>query len=341
MLGEGCVAGRGAPRHTTGHLRNRRQASEHGGTPASGRTPTDEAFTVPMDHFGPNIRLTRGSTLVHGENMTSGPVSGPADGSRIDARSVRSDVSARLVARGLTVPKASDVLADELRQQILSGRVSPGEALPVGRDLANSSGLSRTAVREALRILEIEGLIEIRPGRAGGAFVRRPGVQAMQRTVGTFVAGRNVKFRSLLEVREAIEPAAAELAARYRTDDDIDRLDEANAKLEAAFGDPPHFLSANIDWHVAVVRASRNDLMYAFMHSLSEAIFRGTDIADFDSDNVREATARAHRRIVDAIREQNPGNARSAMDRHVHAYRVEVERRPVPDELPLDTKEVG
>lgn len=251
------------------------------------------------------------------------------------------DMSARLAARGLTVPKASDVLADELRRQILSGGLQPGLALPVERELSATSGLSRTAVREALRILEIEGLIEIRPGRAGGSFVRRPGVQAMQRTVGAFVAGRNIKFRSLLEVREAIEPAGAEIAARYRTHDDMDRLDEANAKLEAAFSDPPRFLTANIEWHEAVVRASHNDLMYAFLRSLSEAIFRGTDIEDFDSDETRKATARAHRRIVEAIRAQNPGDARRAMERHVHAYRVEVESRPVPDELPLDTEEVS
>jgi DNA-binding transcriptional ArsR family regulator len=72
--------------------------------------------------------------------------------------------------RGLSVPKASDVLADSLRQRILSGELPTGSALPVERELAATTRLSRTAVREALRILEIEGLIEIRPGRSGGSF---------------------------------------------------------------------------------------------------------------------------------------------------------------------------
>lgn len=238
----------------------------------------------------------------------------------------------------ITVPKASDVLADELRQQILRGDLPPGSALPVERELAASARLSRTAVREALRILEIEGLVQTKPGRSGGSFVRRPSVQAMERTVIAFVAGRNVKFRALLEVREAIEPAAAELAAGHRIDQDLDEIGRASERLEAAIDDVPRFLEANLDWHVAVVQASHNDLMYAFMRSLSPAILEGTNIDNFNSDETRDLTVRAHRKVVAAILRQDGPAARRAMGRHVHAYRVEVERREVPEELVLDER---
>lgn len=240
---------------------------------------------------------------------------------------------------GLSVPKASDVLANELRRQILTGSLEEGSALPVERVLAAESGLSRTAVREALRILEIEGLVQTKPGRSGGSFVRRPDLQSIDRTLAVFMAARQVKFRSLLEVREALEPAGAELAARHRSDDDLDVLRRSNELLEGSFDRPGEFLRRNVEWHIGVVRASHNDLMHAFILSLSKAIHRGTDIEYFDSDEIRELTIVSHRKVTDAIAKQDPTRARRAMERHVHAYRVEVETQPTPEELSLEAGE--
>lgn len=244
-----------------------------------------------------------------------------------------------LSGSGLIVPKASDVLADELRRQILDGSLPEGSALPVERVLAAESGLSRTAVREALRILEIEGLVLTKPGRAGGSFVRRPDLQSIDRTLGLFMAARQVKFRSLLEVREALEPAGAELAARHRHEEDLDDLRRTNALLEDSIDDSREFLERNVEWHIGVVRASHNDLMHAFILSLSKAIHRGTDIEYFDSNEIRELTIASHRKVTDAIAKQDPSRARRAMERHVHAYRVEVETQPTSEELNLEAGE--
>jgi DNA-binding FadR family transcriptional regulator len=251
--------------------------------------------------------------------------------------SVREGLAATFAGGSMSVPKASDVLAEELRREILAGELPEGAALPVERVLTAQSGLSRNAVREALRILEIEGLVETRPGRAGGSFVRRPGIRSMERSLGVFIAGRRVKFQSLLEVREALEPAGAELAALARTDEDLADLDRASARLDDVFDDVPMFLLRNVEWHVAVVRASHNDLMHAFISSLSQAIHRGTDLEDFNSDRVRTAAVHAHRKVLEAIRAEDAGKARLAMERHVHAYREEVGARGVPEELSLDT----
>src|SRR6185436_17042278 len=90
----------------------------------------------------------------------------------------------------LVVPKTSDVLAGELRRKILGGAVAPGFALPAERDLVAQTGLSRGSVREALRILEAEGLVTARPGRQGGSVARRPGDESLARYIGLFVHGR-------------------------------------------------------------------------------------------------------------------------------------------------------
>src|SRR3954451_18891083 len=83
----------------------------------------------------------------------------------------------------VSVPKASDILADHLRQQIRDGTLAEGTALPVERELAAGVGLSRQTVRDALRVLEIEGLVVTRPGRNGGSFVRRPDAGTLERNL--------------------------------------------------------------------------------------------------------------------------------------------------------------
>lgn len=234
----------------------------------------------------------------------------------------------------VAVPKASDVLANHLREQILSGKLPQGSALPVERELASSVGLSRGVVRDALRVLEIEGLISTRPGRAGGSFVRRPDAGTLQRSLNALMSGQGVRFSSLLEMRDALEPAAAELAALNRTEEDLARLDEVSEQLRAAVPrDIPRFLQHNIDWHVAVVAASHNEIMQIVLDSLSRAILAATDNAEFNNERTMTETIRAHDKILAAIRAGNAQKASQAMGKHVHGYRVLIEAFEHPEQL--------
>ena len=233
----------------------------------------------------------------------------------------------------MQVPKASDVLADDLRERILRGEFPEGTALPPERELVTQTGMSRTTVREALRILEVQGLVRIKTGRAGGAFVQRPGQESMASTVNLLIRGRQIRLAALLETREAVEPACAKLAAAHRTDDDIDALERANAAI-AADGSLSEFLQANVDWHVAVAVASHNELLNGFMLALSRAIYTSTDNQGFVDAQVRKTTVQAHRTITAAIKERDAAAAVRRMQRHVHAYAeavMEVEDRTAID----------
>lgn len=235
----------------------------------------------------------------------------------------------------VTVPKASDVLASHLREQILDGRLPEGCALPVERELALSVGLSRGTVRDALRVLEIEGLVTTRPGRAGGSFIRRPDSGTLQRSLNALVGGRSVRFQSLLETRDALEPAAAELAAANRTDEDMARLEGLSRQLAGSVPDIPRFLAYNVEWHVAVAAASHNEIMTVILESLSRAIVTATDISGFNTPRTMADTLAAHDRILAAIRRQDPAKAARAMSKHVHGYRLLIEAYDLPAELPL------
>lgn len=236
----------------------------------------------------------------------------------------------------MQIPKASDVLADDLRERILRGDFPEGTALPPERELVLQTRMSRTTVREALRILEVQGLVRIKTGRSGGAFVQKPGQESVASSVGLLIRGRQIRMTALLETREAIEPQCARLAAKYHTDEDVRLLEEANDAI-ALKGPLAAFLQANVDWHVAVARATHNELLMGFMVALSQAIYASTDNQGFIDEEVRATTLKAHQSITDAIRDREPDAAVRRMTRHVHAYAeavLEVEDREaieVPD----------
>ena len=229
----------------------------------------------------------------------------------------------------LQVPKSSDVLADDLRERILRGDFPEGTALPTERELVNQTRMSRATVREALRILEVQGLVRIKTGRAGGAYVYRPGQDSMADSVSLLIRARQIRIPALLETREAIEPFCARLAARNRTDEDLRRLEAANEAM-AADATLAEFLQANVDWHVAVAAAGQNELLTGFMLALSQSIYASTDNQGFVDDDVRRTTLRAHRAVTKAIRAKDPETAERRMSRHVHTYAeaiMEVEDR--------------
>jgi GntR family transcriptional repressor for pyruvate dehydrogenase complex len=229
----------------------------------------------------------------------------------------------------MEVPKASDVLANELRERILSGDFPEGTPLPPERELVVQTRMSRTTVREALRILEVQGLIRIKAGRAGGAFVQRPGEESVASSLELLIRGRQIRLISVHETREAIEPMCARLAAQNRTPGDLRRLEAANDAIAACDG-LEEFLQANVDWHVAVATAGHNEILTGIMMALSRAIYTATNNEGFVNDEVRAITVRAHRSVTRAIKERDLDAAVRRMTRHVHAYAaaaLEVENR--------------
>jgi DNA-binding FadR family transcriptional regulator len=195
-----------------------------------------------------------------------------------------------------------------------------GAILPNERDLAERAGLSRASVREALRILEVEGLIATRTGRNGGSEVIRPSLATIERTIGIFIRGQNIRLASVLEVREAIEPHAARLAALHRTEQDLAKLNECHQRLVQQIDDVAAFLRANLDWHVSVVLAGHNELLSAFVGAFAQTVYQATDLQEFSPPEIRKTVARAHQSVMDAIQAGDADAACRRMARHVGAY---------------------
>ena len=226
------------------------------------------------------------------------------------------------------VPKTSDVLASELRKQILGGAVAPGAALPAERELVTHTGLSRGSVREALRILEAEGLVTTRPGRLGGSIARQPGDESLAKYISLFVHGRGITLLSLLQTREAVEPSLSALAAQNRTDEDVQQLTAATERVEAAYADTPRYLAENVNWHCAIATASHNELLRAFMVAISNMVYKASAIENFATEDVRKVVLKAHRRILDAIVAKDADASRRRMARHLAALTAAIKAFP-------------
>jgi DNA-binding GntR family transcriptional regulator len=95
-------------------------------------------------------------------------------------------------------------------------------------------------------------------------------------------------------------------------------------------GDVDAYVRANLDWHVAVVRASHNDLLIAFIAAVSQSVYESTDLEGFNSNEVRSAVIHAHQRVMDAIRERDADAAARRMERHVGAYIDDVRKSDAP-----------
>ena len=228
----------------------------------------------------------------------------------------------------IVVPKTSDVLAGELRQRILGGTLAPGAALPAERDLVTQTGLSRGSVREALRILEAEGLVSTRPGRQGGSVARKPGDESLAKYISLFVHGRGISLLSLLQTREAVEPSIAALAAQNRTEEELHELVTISERLEAAYADTPLYLAENVNWHCAIAAASHNDLLRAIMVAISSMVYKASAIENFATADVRKVVIKAHRRILDAIVAKDAEAAGRRMVRHLAALTAAVRAFP-------------
>ena len=221
----------------------------------------------------------------------------------------------------INVPKSRDLLAEQLQQRILDGTYASGALLPTERELVSTTGRSRGSVREALRILEAQGLVRTRPGRYGGSVVSQPTDALLASHINLFAKRRGVPLRALVEARQALEPMVAYLAAKNRTADDLAALERIAARLDqAAERNVARFLEENARWHSALAVASHNDLLRALTASIADLMLEASRIRNFASPDVRRLVTLAHRRILQAIAGQDADAARRRAERDIQAY---------------------
>ena len=224
-------------------------------------------------------------------------------------------------------PPAYQVLADELRADITSGRLRPGERLPPEPELCVQTGVSRSTVREALRLLASQHLIVTTRGVTGGSFVVHPDAEQLAEGLSTgFTLLRNsagVGLADLLELRRALEVPAAGLAAVRREDEHLTEI--RGAFFDPAVDDIDTMLAAHAAFHMAVAKASGNPLFELVVRPLYSASY-GEDVIENLPDGYWERIDADHRLLLDCLAARDAEAASRAAARHLD-YIVEVTRR--------------
>jgi GntR family transcriptional repressor for pyruvate dehydrogenase complex len=209
-------------------------------------------------------------------------------------------------------------IADHVRELIESHQLQPGERLPAERDLARMLGVSRVPIREAMRTLSAQGLVEIRRGQ--GMFVAASSLEATVEGLANALLKQRDLLSELFAVRRLLEPASAQWAAARADREAVASLRQLVADMEtAASTDPPDYDTIgdrDTRLHVEIAAASENRVLLRIMQPLQELHREQLETSLRYRDRVRE-TLKDHQRIVRAIAAGDPVEARSAMLDHL------------------------
>jgi DNA-binding FadR family transcriptional regulator len=215
---------------------------------------------------------------------------------------------------GTERPKAAEIISADLRGRIIGERLPPGQPLPSETELVALYPFSRASVREALRILESDGLIYIKRGPRGGVRVARPAVTQLSRSFAVLFATEGTPLRDLIRVRQLLEPAAAVTAAACCDHDQQERLVEATENL----GDPGSS-GPDLEFHRVLIGCSDNHLLRATLlavQQLSDWHIPAEQLTERDI----EAARQAHRRMALAIVRGDGEKAGRLMSSHLRSF---------------------
>lgn len=221
--------------------------------------------------------------------------------------------------------RVSESVANQIKQAIFSGRLAPGHKLPPEREMAEQFATSRVALREALRGLEQEGMIEIRRGFGGGAFVADfdNALRALADSLNTVVKLGQARSGHLTEVRSMLEPVMARLAAARATAEDIRAIRLVVEAQEAELAAGVLSRKFDMEFHRAVAAACHNPVLSIVVTAINDAI-REAIYRSRLTEEMRRQVVRFHRQVFEAIAGRDQQRAMRWMQEHVVAVEQHV-----------------
>jgi DNA-binding FadR family transcriptional regulator len=213
--------------------------------------------------------------------------------------------------------RISATISAQIRNAILDGKVKPGERLPTEREMTERFGVSRVTVRDALRALETAGLVEIRVGAAGGAFVTAPSSRLVGQGISDMLVLSQVDPDEIAEARLIMELGTVALAVERASTEDIADLREIADRGAQAIADDTYETSLAREFHARLAAAAHNraiDMVAeTFGGPLSMHPVREREPAGWS----HERSVEEHLRIVDAIEQRDAKLARKLMAEHL------------------------
>ena len=213
-------------------------------------------------------------------------------------------------------------MVQEVSGMLVGGELKPGDRLGSESDLIQRFGFSRAVVREALRLLERDGVVTVKPGPHGGIFCGSPGVTQITRSIDLYGALHDITPEDLAEARLELEVVVARLAAVRRTEKDLVVLERLNAEWveDIARYDRDGAAQVNVDFHIAMAQAAHNPVFTAVMDALEGLLYR-TALEPKYPVRQLDYVVNAHEYVLRPIRERDVDEAAAQMRRHLEIFR--------------------
>ena len=235
------------------------------------------------------------------------------------------------VAVGNRPPKAAMLVAQRIVRDIVRGGLRPGDLLPPERTMVEKYEIGRGTLREALRLLEFQGVIALKPGPRGGPVLLDPDASHLASTVVLLMQLRRAPFRTIVEVRATLEPTVSSLAAARISAESLTDLGGTIEDMRENLGDQHLFVDANKRFHGIIAWSSGNTLFSYIMDSLLD-IMGGTTLGIDHPGPRRAAILKAHESIFEAIEARDEKDSEARMRKHLDEY-VAYGQRKFPEVL--------
>ncbi len=228
--------------------------------------------------------------------------------------------------RTVRVSRASQDIVQQIRESIFAGKLAPGDRLPSEKELAEQFGLSRITVRDALRVLESQGLIAIKVGAGGGAFVANPSSKPLSNMLSDMLRLQGGTTKELVEARHVIETSIVTLAAQRATAEDLEAMRHAIAAARAAraAGDP-RFTPHSVDFHLGLAKAAKNQVLLFTVNSL-QTFFHETLDRLLPDDRMAQRAIEDHQKLLNAIEAHDVDQANQVMREHLNYFEKRVQK---------------
>lgn len=253
------------------------------------------------------IQLTRqlGSVLRYSSRTIAGVSAGCAE----------SGAGYSTVYKLVRTSRLYEQIVQQIEESIVQGNLKPGDQLPAERDLAQRFGVSRTAVREAVKALREKGLVEAYSGR--GTFITDGTTQAVRQSLDLMVKiGQPEGSTHLAEVRAILEPEIAALAARRIQEPELVTMREAVGVMDRAGQDPEAYIEADLDFHLALAEGAANPLILSLLDSIV-GLLREQRLRIFRVPGGPDRGQFHHKKILEAVEKHDAEKAREAMRAHL------------------------
>ncbi len=211
----------------------------------------------------------------------------------------------------IAAPKMAQLVASQIRKRIVSGDLVAGEFLPFEAELVTKYRTSKPIIREALRILETEGLIEVRRGGRAGAQVLEPSIAYVARSVGVLLQHRATTVADVWDARSILECDAVGIVAAEHRAVDVRSLRSTAARIHSLLDRPEVFAVEALEFHEELVRLSRNMTLHVLTQALHEIVAAEMQLS-------RTAT-RVHTKLIDLIAAGDATRAVDLWGRHMRA----------------------